>query len=40
MEVFSTLWLADAAVLTAIFSLAGSLLLALFGLGRQARRKG
>lgn len=40
MEFFSTLLLADAAVLTAIFSLAGSLLLALFDLGRQARRRG
>lgn len=40
MEIFSTLWLADAAVLAAILSLAGSLALALFHLGRQARRRG
>lgn len=39
MEIFSTLMLADAAVLTAVFSLAGSLLLALVGLGREARRR-
>lgn len=40
MDVLSTLLMADLAVRIAMLSLAGSLLLALFSLGRQARRRG
>lgn len=40
MDVLSTLLMADFAVRIAMLSLAGSLLLALFSLGRQARRRG
>ncbi|WP_022655350.1 hypothetical protein [uncultured Desulfovibrio sp.] len=39
MDTFSTLLLTDTAVRIAILSLAGSLLLSLVGLGRQARRR-
>ena len=39
MDTLSTLLLADTAVCIAILSLAGSLLLALVGLGRQVRRR-
>ena len=39
MDTLSTLLLDGTAVCIAIFSLAGSLLLALVGLGRQVRRR-
>ena len=39
LDTHSTRFLADTAVCIAILSLAGSLLLALVGLGRQVRRR-
>ncbi len=39
MDTLSTLLLADAAVRIAMLSLAGSFLLSLVGLGRQAHRR-